>query len=632
MEKHTTIQAIIHENELRNRRLQVPYDPIIGIGCTGERLPVAIDGVGEVLLPADMVCHMPDEVRHNVAVYRRERIKWDFEYWCATCATVRHKLTGRNVKLTLNAPQRRVLAVFERQRKAGDGIRVILLKARQWGGSTLVLMYMAWIQLVLAKNWNCLICGHKRGSAKAIKGMYSKLLQFYPKEFLEQDEVRPTFKSFEGGGSAKYITGRDCLVILGSAHSEDAVRGYDIAMAHLSEVAFWPETAMHSPEDIVRSVDGSIMMGGMSLEVMESTANGVGSFFHTEWLRAQSGRSDKVAVFVPWHEIEIYRRPVVDVAALWESMDDYERDLWNEGCTLEMINWYHHKRRAYKDHCMLMAEFPTNDLEAFANTGRCVFAINDLDRLREHCTVPLFSGDIMAVDGRLKAVGLVQNATRQLKIWRMPEPTSLVSRYVAAVDIGGRGDKADYSVITVIDRKESDDEPAEVVAQWRGHTDHDLLAWKAAQLAHFYADALLVFESNTLEMEQTEGDDGNYILNLLATHYRNLYYRAKNRPGFQTNRRTKGQIVHNLIAMTRDRAYVEHDREAVDEMSWFQLLSKGQYGAVKGKHDDMVMARAIALFVASKLSHRQKLAPGQLQLRFALPESSSPFCDIQSLV
>ena len=54
------------------------------------------------------------------------------------------------------------------------------------------------------------------------------------------------FKSFEGDPNTKIITGRDCLVMMGTAQVEDVVRGYDIAMAHLSEVAFWPSPPSES--------------------------------------------------------------------------------------------------------------------------------------------------------------------------------------------------------------------------------------------------------------------------------------------------------------------------------------------------------------------------------------------------
>ena len=99
--------------------------------------------------------------------------------------------------MVLNVPQRRVLAVLEQQRLAGEPLRLVLLKARQWGGSTLVQIYMAWIQLVLKTNWNSLICGHLRQTSAALKGMYTRALRNYPKH-LARDGNRPVLKTYEG--------------------------------------------------------------------------------------------------------------------------------------------------------------------------------------------------------------------------------------------------------------------------------------------------------------------------------------------------------------------------------------------------------------------------------------------------
>ena len=267
------VQALAAENRSRNEGLQMPYNPLTGEGCCGERRLVSVPVAGEVWLPVPMLSEAPLDMLSDELTYQKTRIKYDFEYWCATCATVRDKVSGRNVKLRLNAPQRHVLADLERQRLAGKGVRMILLKARQWGGSTLVLMYMAWIQLVLQRNWNSIICGHKRSTSSVIKGMYTNLLQHYPKQLLDDDKPLE-FKTFEGNTNAKIITGRDCLVLMGTAQVDDVVRGYDIAMAHMSEVAFWPSSTMRNPEDVMRSVDGSLLVGGLTVEVLESTANG----------------------------------------------------------------------------------------------------------------------------------------------------------------------------------------------------------------------------------------------------------------------------------------------------------------------------------------------------------------------
>lgn len=589
------VQALAAENRSRNEGLQVPYDPLTGEGCCGERRLVSVPVAGEVWLPVPMLDEVPLDMLSDELTYQKTRIKYDFEYWCATCATVRDKVSGRNVKLRLNAPQRHVLADLERQRLAGKGVRMILLKARQWGGSTLVLMYMAWIQLVLQRNWNSIICGHKRSTSSVIKGMYTKLLQHYPKRLLDDDKPLE-FKTFEGNTNAKIITGRDCLVLLGTAQADDVVRGYDIAMAHMSEVAFWPSSTMRNPEDVMRSVDGSLLVGGLTVEVLESTANGIGNYFHNEWLLSVNGETDKHAVFIPWYEIEIYRLPVdeAEIADLWKSFDDYERNLWRIGCTLEMIKWYHEKRKSYQSHHKMMAEFPTNSTEAFSTSGRCVFSLSRLDAMRTQCCEPLAKGELKKVNGKWR---IIDEGKPRLKVWKMPTTDMLESKYVVGVDIGGRSASADYSVISVID---CHDRICETVAQWRGHIDHDLLIEKAIAIASFYNQALLVVESNTLETHASDGKSA-YLLRRLKDEYSNVF-RRKTEPhgfkvGFQTNVLTKAQVVNHLVTMVREGLLVEHDSDAIDEMSWFEERLGGGFGAIDGKHDDMVMSRGIALLV-----------------------------------
>lgn len=599
------IQQIIDENRRRNQALQVHYDPETGEGACGKR--TAVDGEW---VPASLLAECPDYAAMSPLERHRVRVRHDFEYWAATCATIKDKLTGQDIRFRLNAPQRRLLAVMEGQRQAGNPIRVILLKARQWGGSTLVQMYMAWFQLVLRTGWNSLICGHKHNTSRAIKQMYRLLLRNYPDDQKDDLDDRLKFVNYEGSRDVQQLLARDCLVICGSSRSEDAVRGFNLAMAHLTEVAFWASTALHDPEDVMRSVLGTVMNEPGTIVVLESTANGVGNFFHSEWLRAQSGHSDKVPVFVPWYEIELYRRPVHDPAALWASLDDYERHLWDEGCTLEMLAWYHDKRREYSTHTQMMEEFPSNDIEAFANTGNCVFDLAQLETLRHSCRPPAIVGDIEGNWLAPGGVSLVERANGPLHIWRHPESDTTGLRYVVAVDVGGRSDKADWSVMAVFDLHDSREQLPEVVAQWRGHIDHDLLAWKAVHLAQHYCNALLVIESNTLESEYTEGDGGQYILNVIGQRYGNLYSRSHDRKGrkrygFHTNRQTKRQAIYNLIAAVRECQYVERSHAAIDEMSTYELTRKGGFEAMAGHHDDILMTRAIALQVIGELPRRQ---------------------------
>ena len=611
-----SIDEIVAINQQRKLAPHSPYDPIAGVGCCGPRVErhVALgDEIDDTFfIPKSMAAQLDAEPCTSAEQWTKLRIKHDFEFWCATCVTILDKVSGRLINMTLNRPQRRVLSVLEEQRLAGKPLRLILLKARQWGGSTLVQVYMAWIQLVHRTNWNSIICGHLLQTASAIKVMYRRLLRNYPKH-LCADGQKPRLRTFEGNRNVQQLSTSESLVISGSAQSQDAVRGYDVKMAHLTEAAFWPATALHSPDDVIRSVSGSVPLEPLTMVVIESTANGVDNYFHNEWLRAKAGESDKVAIFVPWHEIEIYRLEVKDVNQLIAEMDDYEKWLWQEQeCTLEMINWYHHKRREYVSQGLMAAEFPTTDLEAFISTSNNVFAPEHIESLRHGNTLPIQRGDMVARgDKTLNGVDFVPNINGPMELWKRPQVSKHRNRYITVVDVGGRTDSSDWSVIAVIDRhidKEAHepDKRPEVVAQWRGHIDHDELVWKAAQIAHYYNNALLIFESNTLESEGFI-DKLNYERIKMA--YSNIYCRnssdGKMRLGFQTNRDTKPSAIHNLIAYVRDGAYIERDSKAADEMECYEFVRNApahkSYSARRGKHDDILMTRAIGLLVIENM-------------------------------
>ncbi len=608
-----SLTQIIDENTRRNRLLTAPYDQLSGTGCCGRRVKAVSPGGEPVLVPQSMLDDPDMEAAsRDERLWRLLRVRHDFEYWAATCVTVKDKLTGRDVKFMLNRPQRRVVALFEQQRCEGRPIRIIMLKARQWGGSTLVQMYMAWIQCCRARNWHSLICAHVKDVAATIRGIYTKMLDSYPGEFWDEEE-RPGFTAFERSINTRLIRGRDCRVTVASSERQESVRGADVAMAHLSEVAFWADTPSRTPEGFVRAICAGIARVPESLVVLESTANGVGNYFHSEWLRSKRGESDKAAVFVPWYEIDIYSVPVGDYGSLWMSLDTYERGLWERGCTLEQIAWYREKRREYPTAALMAAEFPSDDIEAFANTGHGVFTLDQVERLRASCAPPAAVGRLVTHSvkgpGALEIDGFCDDPNGRLKVWRFPEMSPLCrGRYVAAVDIGGRSEGSDYTVISVLDALGHEGRPA-VVAQWRGHGDHDIVAWTAASIAQWYCEALLVIESNSLESSCTGGEHGLYVLSELNHVYRNLYRRRINdsvaagyetRVGFHTNRATKTMLINHLIAMVRDEAYIERDSDACDELAVYECDPSGRFGARAGYHDDILMTRAIALYAASQ--------------------------------
>ncbi len=598
------------ENIRRNALLNVAYDPLSGRGCCGARRETSVEWEsGRVWLPVTMLIDPEFRRLRSRQQYICLRFRHDFEYWCAACINIRQKLSGMIAPMILNAPQRRILQNLEEDRLAGRPIRVILLKARQWGGSTLIQIYMAWIQSVHRRNWHSLVTAHVKNTAATLRQLYSTTLANYPEELWDGDE-KPRFRPMPDAPNTRIIAGRGCNVTIASSFTPDGIRGIDISMAHLTEVAFWKDTECIDPADMLRSVYGTVPLTPYSLIALESTANCMGNFFHSEWQRAKSGESAFRPLFVPWYEIEIYRLPVENPERFIGEMSELERGLWDRGLTLEMIAWYRMKLSEMGDLRLMQAEYPTDDVEAFVSSNTDVFSTHAIAGLRQGCTVSCETGE---VQGRsllgpdaLKDVRFIADPGGSLKVWRRPEYRHVSNRYVVAVDVGGRARGSDWSVIAVFDRCPQAGGGPEVVAQWRGHCDHDILGWKAAAIARWYDNALLAIESNTLDAA-AEGSS-RLILEQLNSVYHNLYTRPvldnapgrqthENRVGFHTNHRTKALIITMLIAMVRERSYTERDPDALTEMSVYRQLPSGNFAAKRGFHDDILMTRAIGLYV-----------------------------------
>lgn len=599
--ENTQIAEIVSENRRRLALALDEYDPVRGIGCHGERVEVdtPVDGLPRAFVPRLMVDDPSYGVANDPHAWRMLRCRHDFEYWCFTCVKVKPKLSHLTAPFTLNRAQRKVLKVLEADRLAGRPIRVIILKARQWGCSTLIQSYMAWIQMCIMTNWSSLICCQNKDSAYNIRRMYTNLIANYPSEMWDGGEdgsAKLQLRPFEGSTNIREITGRGCRVAVSSSENQDSMRGFDFAMAHLSETAYWRDTSRHSPDDLIRNVLGSVAMIPYSLVAMESTANGIGNFFYEEWQRAKAGLSDKTPVFVAWYEIEHNSLGLkVSPEEFAATLSDAELKLWGLGCTLEQICWYREKGRGYNRAEQLCSEYPSDDVEAFGSTNAGVFATADVDRMHTSCREPMRTCHVVGER-------LVDSPGSEFQIWSEPVDGA---DYVVAVDIGGRSLGSDWSVIAVMRRgDDSTDGRHEIVAQWRGHVDHDILVDIARVIAARYNEALLVIESNTLESEPKAAAGANgFILDRLAAVYHNLYRRygsdgeqgGVERIGFHTNRVTKAKIINNLIEAVREGYFIERCADACYEFAVYTQLANGSYGAKRGYHDDMLMTRAFAI-------------------------------------
>lgn len=664
MKRSVDIETIIQENERRRLEVFAPFNPITGEGSIGQRVSFTISDypISTQYLPIEMMdepfvkslqkagsveslirdvlqLSVTDESCEKVVEeFIRIRKKYDFPFWAAMFVYIKRKGGGSDVLFRLNKPQRKLIQRLEKMRKAGKPIRLILLKARQWGGSTAIQIYMSWLQLVHEVGLNSLIIAHQGTGSDEIKDMFDRMIKLYPVEMLhELGEAyslnEPKIVGVGKSGNIFRVPQRNCKIKIGTAERPNSCRGGDYNLVHLSEVALWKETDGKKPEDIVRSACSGILLMALTMIIYESTPNGVGNFFHKEYLAAKNGLSQFEAMFVAWFEIEQYELPFADdsekydfaakllanryneeVSTEREEAGTYLWRLWEMGATLEAIHWYVSERTKFKNHGEMASEYPSDDIEAFTFSGRKVFSSEDVELFRAACRTPRWRGEIYgsADEGEKAIDGLrfKKSNDGQLFIWHDVERNDeeeVLDRYLVVVDVcKGHTKNADFADILVIDRLfMMDGDPPVVAAEWHGHIDMDKLAWKATQIAAYYNNALLVIESNTLETNNTKGE-AEYILTLIHDVYgKQLYARKQSAEdirqglpkkfGFHTNSLTKKVVIYNLKVVIRERLYIEREAACLDEYLTYVEKENNSFEAMEGYHDDRLMTRAIGM-------------------------------------
>ena len=189
---------ILLENERRNKVINAPFNPITGEGSILDREKVCIEDfpLPTQYLPKSMLKvplikklikagsirkFITDTLKSEytesdklkvIEQFIRVRIKHDFAFWTASYVYIKNKEGGEDMRFRLNRPQRRFITKLEELRLANKPIRIVLLKARQWGGSTATQLYMAWLQLVHKTGLNSLIVGHLSNSSAEVKDMF----------------------------------------------------------------------------------------------------------------------------------------------------------------------------------------------------------------------------------------------------------------------------------------------------------------------------------------------------------------------------------------------------------------------------------------------------------------------------
>jgi hypothetical protein len=467
-------------------------------------------------------------------------------YFMKKYAKIQHPVRGK-ILFELWNFQEDVLRDFQ------DNRYNICLKSRQLGISTLIAGYSLWLML-FQTDQNILVIATKQETAKnlvtKVRVMYDNLPSWLKTSVVEDNKLSLRFKN---GSQIKAVSA-----------AADAARSEALSLLIIDEAAF-----IDNIEEIWASAQSTINTGGSA--IINSTPNGVGNFYHKQWVNAKTGTSAFNPIFLHWTV-----HPERDQA--WRDQQDI----------------------------ILGPALAAQECDGdFLSSGQSVVDGNTIDWYQK----------TYICEPREK-----RGAEGALWIWDDPDPNKT---YMICADVA-RGDGKDYSAFHIMDI-----ENIEQVAEYRGKLDTKSYGNLLVSLATEYNDALLVVENANIGWAVIQQIIDRGYPNLYYTYKEDGYtdpsvhipkgYDLKDKsqmvPGFSMTSKTRPLVVSKYEMYFRERAPVIKSNRLAEEMFVF-VWSGGRAEAQTGYNDDLVMSFAMGLWIRdTALKLRQE---GMMRTKMAL--------------
>jgi hypothetical protein len=333
----------------------------------------------------------------------------------------------------------------------------------------------------------------------------------------------------------------------------------------------WDEAAFAPDPEAMYGALEPLCYGQM---ILLSTANGMGNMFHEKYLDSKLTDTQWKGLFWPWSA-----RP---------DRDD---------------DWYKYQERKFRGQSWLLhQEYPRNDIEAFAKSGRVIIDTDLLDEF-EWVEAPVARAwDFGEKEFKQEPVELDDRADVPilLEIWDPPK----VERdefdrpvrdpnYTIAVDVAEGLMHGDATYITVYDSN-----TRRCVAKVRTFYSADEIPDVVAWLGHYYHVALVGVERN---------NHGWGILHALVRYlrYPRLYRMEQIAKvpkgdrtqtfGWHTNVGTKPKMVQDFVREMKAHSVDPLDPQLRHELNTFIQHDNGSYSANSPHTDDGVISHMINL-------------------------------------
>ena len=485
---------------------------------------------------------------------------------------------GQIQRLKLNPPQEKMYGVVRNQWKEGKPIRIIILKARQEGFSTLT-EALIFHGAVTHRNREALIVAHREdatGNLFRMSKRFYDLLDEPMKPMLKASNARElVFENPSKNPRERELKpGLRSRIRCVTAGGRGIGRSDTIQYAHLSEYAFWPEGPGGKAETLLGILQAVPAEAG-TMVVIESTANGFDDF-KAMWDRAVAGESDFTPLFFAWFENPEYKRPVPPGMEWTEEENSLAKQY---GLSGEQLAW---RRWCISNNCggdvsKFHQEYPSNPEEAFLHSGDGVFDNTQVQARLERCADPI-------ARGRIEDGVWTEKAQGEICVYQKPEAGR---PYVIGGDTAGEG--SDWFTGIVIDNI-----TGKIVATLRRQYSEPEYVRQIRALGQWYNNALLSIEANFSTYPNAKLQELEYP-KLYVREREDVYTGELHKSyGFRTTPQTRPRIIAQLVETFQDHPECFTDKTLLREMLTFVYNEDHRPEAMVGKHDDMVMAAAIA--------------------------------------
>jgi hypothetical protein len=274
---------------------------------------------------------------------------------------------GKEVPFIFNRAQRYLHKKIEDQKRRIGKVRVLVLKGRQQGCSTYTAARF-YHNAVFKKGQNVYILSHESGTTSKLFNIVKKYHENVPDEMrmkVEEDNV----KSYKFANKSSYS--------VGTARNKNTGRGGTVQLFHGSECAFYENT-----DELQTGLLQSIAdMGGTEV-ILESTANGLGNFFHQACMDAMKGLGEYELIFIPWFWQEEYtQEPPGDFVRTDEEYKLVDQFELTDG----QLYWRRMKIASFGagGAWKFQQEYPNTPHEAFISSGESMVPAEKIHNARK---------------------------------------------------------------------------------------------------------------------------------------------------------------------------------------------------------------------------------------------------------